>query len=168
MPSSVAKVTKQINRKKPGKLGALHENSRDAKRLRRANARDDKLNRVAARVGFFQSAATEHETSFTFTETQSLVEKFLEQDEEELMQTKATRRSGRPASARQDLLQAKVDLEQKEYNSGFWLPDMEDDRNMERLREWDGEWNSLNNLIFVRITRAGKKSPSQFPPNREG
>ena len=48
MPSSVAKVTKQISKKKPGKLGTLHENSRDAKRLRRANARDDKLNRLAA------------------------------------------------------------------------------------------------------------------------
>ena len=47
MPSSVTKVTKQIKKKKPGKIGALHENSRDAKRLRRANARDDKLNRVA-------------------------------------------------------------------------------------------------------------------------
>ncbi|KAF2234773.1 hypothetical protein EV356DRAFT_144229 [Viridothelium virens] len=178
MPSSVPKVTKQINKKKPGKLGALHENSRDAKRLRRANARDDKLNRVAAvrakktepfleRIAFLQSAAQEHRNTFSLREMQSLVEGFLKRDEDALAELQAMRRPGRPASAGQDLLQAKLDLEQKEYNSGFWMPDLEDEPNVDRLRQWNGEWNSLDTMVFVRITRAGKKHASQFPPHRE-
>jgi translation machinery-associated protein 16 len=43
------KVQKQITKKR-GQLDSLHENSRDAKRLRRAGAREEKLGRVAART----------------------------------------------------------------------------------------------------------------------
>jgi translation machinery-associated protein 16 len=47
---SFSKVAKHIKEKKKGKINALHENSRDARRLQRASARDDKLaNKVAAR-----------------------------------------------------------------------------------------------------------------------
>jgi hypothetical protein len=47
---SFSKVTKHIKEKKKGKINALHENSRDARRLQRASARDDKLaHKVAAR-----------------------------------------------------------------------------------------------------------------------
>jgi translation machinery-associated protein 16 len=47
---SFSKVTKHIKEKKKGKLTALHEHSRDARRLQRASARDDKLAyKVAAR-----------------------------------------------------------------------------------------------------------------------
>ena len=47
MPVSLNKVHKHISKKR-GTIGALHENSRDAKRLRRANARDDRVSRVHA------------------------------------------------------------------------------------------------------------------------
>lgn len=47
MPKSFAKVHKHILKKR-GVIDALHENSRDAKRLRRANARDDRVARVSA------------------------------------------------------------------------------------------------------------------------
>lgn len=49
MVSGLNKVTKTISKKRIGKLGksaslsALHENSRDAARIRRAAARDDKV-----------------------------------------------------------------------------------------------------------------------------
>jgi hypothetical protein len=47
MPSKFAKVQKQVSKKKGGAL-ALHENSRDALRLRSAVARDDRVARLAA------------------------------------------------------------------------------------------------------------------------
>lgn len=47
MAKSLQKVHKQISKKR-GVVDALHENSRDARRLRRAGARDDKLARVAS------------------------------------------------------------------------------------------------------------------------
>jgi translation machinery-associated protein 16 len=47
MPRNLYKVQKLISKKR-GKLDALHENSRDSKRLQRASARNDKLARAAA------------------------------------------------------------------------------------------------------------------------
>jgi hypothetical protein len=47
MPSKFAKVQKQVSKKKGGAL-ALHENSRDALRLRAAVARDDRVARLGA------------------------------------------------------------------------------------------------------------------------
>ena len=47
---SFTKVSKHIKEKKKGKINALHEHSRDARRLQRASARDDKLAvKIAAR-----------------------------------------------------------------------------------------------------------------------
>lgn len=47
MPKSLEKTRKKIAKKK-GNITALHENSRDSQRLRRAQMRDDKLIRVAS------------------------------------------------------------------------------------------------------------------------
>ena len=47
MPKSLEKTRKKIAKKK-GNITALHENSRDSQRLRRAQMRDDKLVRVAS------------------------------------------------------------------------------------------------------------------------
>jgi translation machinery-associated protein 16 len=47
MPKSLEKTRKKIAKKK-GNITALHENSRDSQRLRRAQMRDDKLVKVAS------------------------------------------------------------------------------------------------------------------------
>lgn len=47
MPRTLQKVQKQISKKR-GAVNSLHENSRDAQRLRRAGARDDRLTRHTA------------------------------------------------------------------------------------------------------------------------
>ena len=47
MPKSFSKVHKKISKKR-GQVEALHENSRDAKRLHRANHRDERVARVTA------------------------------------------------------------------------------------------------------------------------
>ena len=47
MAKSLSKVTKKVAKKK-GSAKALHENSRDAKKIRKASARDDRISRLAA------------------------------------------------------------------------------------------------------------------------
>lgn len=46
MAKSLDKVHKKISKKRGGKPNSLHENSRDAQRLRTASAREDKLSRL--------------------------------------------------------------------------------------------------------------------------
>jgi translation machinery-associated protein 16 len=48
MPKNLHKVQKQVAKKRGGKPNALHENSRDVKRLQRASQREEKLARQIA------------------------------------------------------------------------------------------------------------------------
>lgn len=47
MPTNIRKVQKKITKKKGG-ITSLHENSRDAQKMRRASARSGKLEKLAA------------------------------------------------------------------------------------------------------------------------
>ncbi|MCJ1411709.1 hypothetical protein MMC19_005801 [Ptychographa xylographoides] len=174
MPKSLAKVKKKLS-KKGANISALHENSRNSQKLRRASARDDKLARVAAgrakinkphlqRVAYFQEAATNAEGLFDVVQIQELIKRYLERGDDEYNQLRSERRTGRPRSTREDLLKQRMDMENREYDGGFWAPDMMDLPNLEILRNWNGEWTSLNTLKYVRLSRNGTKHDSSFPP----
>ncbi|MCJ1297342.1 hypothetical protein MMC08_000128 [Hypocenomyce scalaris] len=175
MPKSLAKVHKKISKKTKGNISSLHENSRDSQRLRRAGARDDKLARLSKarskanqphmqRVAFFQGAAKAAEGPIDVEKIQMLIQRHLQRDAEELAKLKRERRSGRPSSTREDLLGQRMAVEEREYDTGFWIPDMEDEENLKLLRNWTGEWTSLNTLKYVRLARNGLKHESSFPP----
>jgi len=176
MPSSLNKIQKHVNKKKPGsKSTALHENSRDAIRLRRASARDDRVARVEAlrekandkfllRVAFLQSSLASSSAVHSVTETQSLIEKLLSRNDDALAEIKAERRPGRPASAKQGVLEQLMKEERNEYEGGFWVPDLRDEKTVETLARWGGHWNGLANMKFVRIDDQGRVRDSAFPP----
>ena len=48
MAKTFEKTRKQISKKRNGQIDALHENSRNAKRLHGAQVRDDRLNKIAS------------------------------------------------------------------------------------------------------------------------
>jgi len=54
--------------------------------------------------------------------------------------------------------------EDREYNAGFWIPDMTDEDNLKFLSEWNGEWTALNTFRYIRLSRDGTIHPSNFPP----
>ncbi|KAI4105538.1 MAG: hypothetical protein LQ339_003380 [Xanthoria mediterranea] len=176
MPKDLAKVQKKIHKKK-GAATSLHENSRDAKRLRRAGARSDKLDKLATarakalqpylqRISFFQSAAQEEGASgpFTIESMQALIEIYLDRDAHELSTIQSQRRPGRPPSTAEDTLKQRIEVEAKEYRSGYWIPDMADVENLGRLKGWNEQWTGLGMLKYVRIARDGSRHVSSFPP----
>ncbi|KAI9868341.1 MAG: hypothetical protein M1813_005784 [Trichoglossum hirsutum] len=163
MPKSVAKAQKKIRQKRGSNANSLHENSRDAQMLRRASAREDKLARISAarakfnrshlqRVAFFQQAAKDTKSPFTIDSIHSLIQVYLHRDDEELSKLKKERRPGRPSSTREDMLKQRIEVEQKEFKTGFNIPDMEDQKNVEALLRWTGEWTALSNIKFVKDT----------------
>ncbi|MCJ1446323.1 MAG: hypothetical protein MMC23_006828 [Stictis urceolatum] len=174
MPQAVSKITKKVSRKK-GNINSLHENSRDAQRIRRASARDDKVTKLSAtrakinqphlqRVAFFQGAAKATPSVLDIAECQRLVEGFIHRDDEDLAKLKKERRPGRPASTRQDLLEQRIATEEREYDSGFWIPDLVEEDNFHKIQLWSGEWTSLNTMRYVRVNRSGEVKESSFPP----
>ena len=89
---------------------------------------------------------------------------YLNRDNEELLQLRAERRPGRPSSVKEDLLRQRVEMEEREYSAGYWIPKMDSEENLASLRAWSGEWENLNILKFIRVTKGGNKTESSFPP----
>ncbi|CAK4030741.1 Hypothetical predicted protein [Lecanosticta acicola] len=175
MPSKLNKVQKHVSKKKGARINALHENSRDAQRLRKAGARDERVARITAtrqqanrpwldRIAFFQDhlPATLH--PMDVAQMRDLVQQFLARHDEELAQLKAERRPGRPPSNRQTLLEQQVKAEAQEYESGLWFPNLQDEETLVKLDGWAGEWMSLAVLRFIRVAKDGEVKESQFPP----
>ena len=116
------------------------------------------------RVDFFQAALKAHGAPFTSTEVQDLIAGYIARDTEELAQLQLERRPGRPPSKRGELLKHRREVEEKEYDSGFWVPDVIDADHADMLRLWLGQWNALSVVRFIRVDRSGVSRESRFPP----
>ena len=90
--------------------------------------------------------------------------RYLNRDDEALAELKSQRRPGRPSSTREDLLKQQMAMEDNEYSAGFWIPDMQDEGNLEKLRRWNGDWGYLSTLKYIRLARNGSIQQSSFPP----
>lgn len=106
----------------------------------------------------------EHEAPLTVAGIQAMIEDYLGRDDEELATLQTARRAGRPPTTRETLLKQHQVMEQGEYASGFWVPDLEDLDILQRLKAWDGKWASLATLKFSRIAKDGNRKESSFPP----
>lgn len=175
MPSKLSKVQKHVRKKKGDKINSLHENSRDARRLRRAGTRDDRVARGSAvreklnrrwidRIFFCQDRLPATLHPLELEEVQEIVEEYLARHDEELEQLKAERRAGRPPSTRQTLLEQQKTVDAQEYESGLWLPNLQDEETLVKLDNWQGDWTGLANMRFVRLEKRGVAKESQFPP----
>ncbi|KAL2257256.1 hypothetical protein VTK26DRAFT_421 [Humicola hyalothermophila] len=176
MARTLEKTRKQIAKKRNGAIEALHEKSRDSKRLHRAQVRDDRLEKLAearrkkdqpllARATFFQQVVNElGNKPLEMAVIHSKIHEFVHQYDEEYEAVKKTRRPGRPASTKEDLLRMKIyDLE-KEYRDGFYMPDLTTEQNVAMLNRFEGSWSFLSNLAWVKVSAAGNVKPSSFPP----
>ncbi|KAL0939574.1 uncharacterized protein CTRU02_206184 [Colletotrichum truncatum] len=176
MPTTLQKARKHIAKKRNGHVEALHEFSRDSKRLHKASVRDQKLEKLAAargkkeqpmidRASYFQKAVQEKgSVPLELATIQELIHKFVHQYDEEYAEVKKTRRPGRPASAKEDLLKMKIATLEEEYKIGFFLPDLTNESNVNLLDRWEGSWSFLPSVAWVRITSDGNIKKSSFPP----
>ncbi|KAE8153982.1 translation machinery-associated protein 16 [Aspergillus avenaceus] len=174
MPKSLSKVSKHISKKR-GVVEALHENSRDAKRLRRANHRDDRVARVSAsmargrqsyidRITYFHETIPEDSGVFSDSDMMNLIVRYINRSVPEIEQLQSERRKGRPPSKREEVLLQRTDAENKEFKTGFWLPDLSQEGVLKALLSWNGDWSGLSSMKFIRLTREGGKQSSAFPP----
>ncbi|GLI75533.1 translation machinery-associated protein 16 [Penicillium ochrochloron] len=175
MPSvSLSKVHKNISKKR-GSMDSMHENSRDAKRLRRAGSREERLSHHASmtlkarqpyleRIHYFHEAVQSIEEPLSDDQLSEMILKCIHRDEEEIAQLKSERRKGRPPTRREELLNQRTETEEKEFKTGFWLPELGDADVLHALKHWNRHWAGLSSLKFIRITQEGLKQASSFPP----
>lgn len=175
MPRALSKVQKHISKKRGGKPTSLHQNSRDAQRLRRAGAREEKLNKLldaatkanqvyVDRVSWYRSALEGSTGPLSEDELHVLTRSFIAREDAELDEAKAERRPGRPPSKIEERITDRKDAEEREHKAGFWIPDLRNQEGREKLENWSGDWAGLNTLTFIRITKDGGLRTSSFPP----
>ncbi|SCW03337.1 LAFE_0G08196g1_1 [Lachancea fermentati] len=167
---SLSKIQKNI--KGDGKKHTIHPKGRKFHQLTRATLREDKIaakkrahnekrSNELARVKFVQdvtnSEAFKDKKVFDFDEIVIFLKQFIARDDEELEELKQKRRSNRPPSNRQLILQQKRDLEEKELRSGFLVPDLTDAENVTFLRNWNQTFGSLSTLKLIRVNDNGQK-----------
>ncbi|KAK2610413.1 hypothetical protein N8I77_003844 [Diaporthe amygdali] len=128
----------------------------------------DNRARSVHRITFFQKAAQENESiPFDMEKMQEYINQYVHQHDQELEQLKKSRRPGRPASVREDLLSLKVDTLRREQQNGFFLPDLSKQNNIDLLNRWEGAWSFLATMSYIRISEAGTVKPSSFPPSSQ-
>lgn len=176
MPKSLEKTRKQIAKKRNGTVEALHQYSRDSKRLHRAQVRDERLEKLATsrrrqeqpfldRVSHFKAAIADNGSlPLDMDSVQAQIKSFVQQYDDEYNSVTKARRPGRPASAREDMLKLKISTLQKEYEHGFLLPDLTSVENASLLDRWEGSWAYLTTLAWVRVSKSGGVRTSSFPP----
>ncbi|KAJ9425075.1 TMA16-like protein [Fusarium oxysporum] len=155
MPTTLHKTRKQISKKRNGVVNALHEKSRDSMRLHKAGVRDQRIEKLAAarskkeqplvdRVAFFQQALRlkdrDNKGAPEIDEVQRMIH-----------------------SVKEDLLKAKINILEEEYKSGFVMPDLLDNVNVNALHLWEGSWSYLTQLKWVKVNSEGQVRPTSFP-----
>ncbi|KAJ5111247.1 hypothetical protein N7532_001782 [Penicillium argentinense] len=175
MPSrTLQKVHKHISKKR-GVVNSLHENSRDARRLRRAGHRDERLSKHASitmrarqpyvdRIEFFHDSVQAVSEPMSEAELAELITNYINRDLEEIEQLTQERRKGRPPSKREEVLKQRTETEDKEFKTGFWAPDLTEMDVLLALKHWNGEWSGLSTMKFIRLVQGGEKKASTFPP----
>lgn len=96
---------------------------------------------------------------------------------------KKTRRAGRPASTKEDLLKIKITALEKEYQAGFCesfldmlltlgchptnhyivIPDITSAESVKSLDAWEGSWAYLSSLPWIKVTAAGNVRKAELP-----
>ncbi|KAM0338533.1 hypothetical protein ACHAPU_011293 [Fusarium lateritium] len=178
MPTTLHKTRKAISKKRGGVVDSLHEKSRDSMRLHKAGIRDQRIEKLAAsrnkkeqplvdRCTYFQHALRlkdrENKGAPEIDEIKRMVHGFVHQYDEEFNAIKKTRRPGRPASVKEDLLKAKIATLEEEYKGGFVMPDLLDNSNVNALHLWEGSWSYLTALKWIKVNSEGQVRSCVFP-----
>lgn len=139
------------------------------------------------RITFFQEAIPEGATPFSDKDLSDLVTRFAHSDAviylqleriltfillnrfinrsvSEIEQEQSERRKGRPPSKREEALVQRTEVEDKEFKTGFWMPDLTHEGAVLALSKWNGNWSGLSTVKFIRLTKDGEKQASTFPP----
>jgi translation machinery-associated protein 16 len=92
------------------------------------------------------------------------IEQYIARSETKLVVLEGERRPGRPMGREEERVRRRKEDEENEFETGFWVPDLRDEENLRRLREWKGDWVGLNVVQFVRVSSDGNIVAASWPP----
>lgn len=152
------------------KGATIHPRSRKAAQLHRIAMRQGRmmdqktarvLNKVCPvldRIAWFQLRLGPDSPELTDFEVHDVVREFLSRHDDERAKLEAECRPGRPRPKRLDEIAMVEKLERAEYETGAGLaiPDMTNEDALSRLKQWDGQRESIDLLSLVRLCKDGR------------
>ncbi|KAI9291021.1 hypothetical protein K502DRAFT_344940 [Neoconidiobolus thromboides FSU 785] len=148
---------KKLNVKDIKKKEGCHPYSRKAKQLARAVNRMDKLDgkktkvlkgwqaAIADKYLWFKYAMDEDKKVLTLVEIRELIEEYLNREDSDLEFKKGK-------SFKEDIIKLKQLKDREEYvKNGLEIPDLTNKNNVQTLKEWDGDWNSITSIKKLNI-----------------
>ncbi|KAF9649043.1 hypothetical protein BDM02DRAFT_3114337 [Thelephora ganbajun] len=176
-PSKKSSKSASSNSKKQKKEKLFHPQSRKAGRLVRTHIRKSKLEDLARKrshkqssqidvLGFFYSALPP-EGELTLDELHLIVRDiWLPRHDKDLEQERAKRRKGRPKSVAEMQIEELKIREAEEYRTGFELPDLTHETNVELFRGWDQK--EAGYLQILRYIMISSTDPEKVVVSRPG
>ncbi|ORX53889.1 hypothetical protein BCR36DRAFT_323322 [Piromyces finnis] len=139
-----------------------HPYSRKAHQVQRAMLREEKNSKTKTaktaennieieKYQFFRSQVPEGKGRLTLEELTNAIEKYIDRNNEEIENITASLRKGRVAPPRLTLLKALKKKEQEEFDHGMFVPDLTIVKNVETLRKWKNDWNSIKLIRLVKV-----------------
>ncbi|EGV60577.1 translation machinery-associated protein 16 [Yamadazyma tenuis] len=165
---------KKVSKSVASSKGSVHIKGRNFKKLNRATLRDRKLtNRKAEHLEQKQNElmiikyiqeevkqASDQEV-FGLDSMKSYIENFLSRFDDEVEQLQGERRPGRPASARQQILEQLIQSEKSNYVSGIKVPNLSDKLTVDLLRKWNGTIGGVTAFKYINVYRDMKQIPTK-------
>lgn len=167
---SLSKITKNLKAK--GKHNTIHPKGRKFAQLNKATLREGKIaakkkshndrkSHELARIKFIQDVVNmdslKEQPYFDLKQTTVFIEQFIARNDEEIKELKKKRRSNRPPTGKQLLLEQKRSLEIEEFEKGFVCPDLTDAKNVKFLRGWNQTFGGMTNMKLIRVTIKGQQ-----------
>jgi translation machinery-associated protein 16 len=120
---------------------------------------------IVNRVKFIQENLPEELSPLPIETVLAFVTEYVARNNDELEEMQVARKPyGKPPSAREVNMRQQMENELREFECGYWIPDLGDQQTLNFLRDWNGSWVGLNVLKYVRVTKTGEVRPSSFPP----
>jgi translation machinery-associated protein 16 len=116
------------------------------------------------RIKFVQDCVADAAEPLSTARVHGLAAEYVDRNSSELEELQMTKRPGRAPGLREVLLREQRDADEREFEAGYWMPDVTDATTLDAIKKWNGRWVMLNTLTFIRVTREGEKRESSFPP----
>lgn len=91
------------------------------------------------------------EKAYSPDEMHELILLYLSRFDEEMEEIQSQQRPGRPIPKRLDELNMTKKQELDEYKKGFVLPDLSELKNVQILKAWNGDYNSIKHIKQLKL-----------------
>lgn len=149
-------------------IDRAHPYSRKAAQFKRAVMRQDKLahrkaereeprRRAVDRLVWFKYSIDDNtDKPLSEEEMHSIAMMYINRNDDEMEDLKQQLRKDRPKPAKLGMLQLLKEKDIKEYRDGVLeMPLMSDATNIRVLKEWDGDFNSMQRIKMTRMRMNG-------------